>query len=110
MKQDITTLVNQPPIEYLSIIENILEHLSNRVAEKVLDSISDTIEDLADKANPAKEEYYTINETCEILKISRTTLHNWNKRGVFTSDAWKGRPMYTKTHIDNFLHSKEPLL
>ncbi|WP_170835662.1 helix-turn-helix domain-containing protein [Chryseobacterium wanjuense] len=37
---------------------------------------------------------YTRDETAEILNVSLTTLHNWNKQGVFKPSAKVGKKVY----------------
>lgn len=37
---------------------------------------------------------YTRDETAEILNVSLTTLHNWNKQGIFKPSAKVGKRVY----------------
>lgn len=37
---------------------------------------------------------YTRDETAELLDVSLTTLHNWNKQGVFKPSAKVGKRVY----------------
>ena len=104
------SIVQMKSNDSLLLVEQILENLSENIAQRVMNKVAGFLESVQPNPQEEKEEYYTIKETCEILKVSRTTLHNWNKREVFVSDAWKGRPMYTKSNIERFLSGKEPTL
>jgi len=56
--------------------------------EKRLDSIQRQIAQLAEaKPEPptSQERYLTIDETCELLSVTRPTLWSWNKKGVLES-------------------------
>lgn len=41
-----------------------------------------------------EKQAYTRDETAELLDVSLTTLHNWNKQGIFKPSAKVGKRVY----------------
>ena len=51
------------------------------------------------------DQLYTITEACELLKVHRTTLYQWEKDGLLVpSRPAPRRVYYTETQIRDFLN------
>ncbi|MCT4172065.1 helix-turn-helix domain-containing protein [Elizabethkingia anophelis] len=48
---------------------------------------------------------YTRKETAELLDISLTTLHNWNKAGILNAKKMGSRVYYSKEDVMALLNS-----
>jgi len=54
------------------------------------------------------DQLYTVKETCELLKVNRSTLYQWEKGGLLTpSRPAPRRIYYTETQIRDFLNPPE---
>ena len=53
------------------------------------------------KLQPAKEEdeHLSTSEACDMLRVSRTTLHNYVKKGIIECYKLGGRTYYSKNQI-----------
>jgi predicted DNA-binding transcriptional regulator AlpA len=47
------------------------------------------------------DKYLTINDTCNYLSISRSTLDQWTKQGYLTKRYVNNNPRYKKSEIDS---------
>ena len=53
------------------------------------------------------DQLYTITEACELLKVHRTTLYQWEKDGLLVpSRPAPRRVYYTETQIRDFLNPR----
>ena len=50
-------------------------------------------------------EFIKIIEVCEILKVSRPTIYDWEKRGFFHSYKINSRTFYNRQEILDYLQS-----
>ena len=55
------------------------------------------------------EEYLTIKETIELLKVDRSTLYRWSKAGKLSIYKKAGKSVLKKEEIENFLNELKPL-
>lgn len=60
-----------------------------QVVRKVVNQIN-----VEQQASKNEKLTYTRYETAKLLKVSLTTLHNWNKQGVFKPSAKVGKRVY----------------
>lgn len=62
---------------------------------------------LSIKSQPIKEnELLTIKEVCKILQCSKTTLWNWDNKGILVPIRTGRMVRYKKSEIENFINSK----
>jgi len=52
------------------------------------------------------KEYLSIKEICDLLQITRQTLHNWTVKGIFPKPVKIGRRVYYLQSDINKLKSK----
>lgn len=78
------------------------------VHPKFLDSLSEFIETEVlrvlrgyNQNVPSTDEYLTIKQVCQYLKVTAPTLWEWSNRGVLTKLYISGQPRYKKSEIDS---------
>jgi excisionase family DNA binding protein len=54
-----------------------------------------------------RNECYTINEVCKLLKTSRYNLTNWRKQGIIKTVQIGGRVLIRKTEVERILQENE---
>ncbi len=54
-------------------------------------------------ADEGKTEVLTREETCKLLDVSKTTLHNWHKQAILSPTRIGGRVYYSKQDVLNKL-------
>ncbi len=86
----ITQLYNVDPVSYKQEIINELR--------KVL------LEELKNIQPQPEKEYLSRDEVCEMLKVSKPTLHNWAKEGVLIPFKIGNRVLYLKSEIEDSLN------
>lgn len=65
--------------------------------------------ELAEKSKPKLingKELYSIEDAEFALSVSRTTLHNWRKKGILNTVKIEGRVYITKCSINSLLSSR----
>lgn len=76
----------------IQFISTSPEELEERIAKR-FDAKLEILKSHFQPKNP--EEYLTLDETAKALKVDKSTLHNWRKRGVITAYQI-GNRVYTK--------------
>lgn len=82
------------------------EELRAELREEMIDFINALGKRQCLPCNEPKPEiklFYTREETRKLLSVSLSTLQNWKKEGVLVPVKGKGRVLYSKESIDNFL-------
>ena len=79
------------------------------VLEKRLDRIEAGIMELAKK--PEKEislpeKYLTVEQTCELLSVTRTTLWSWDRKGILESCRIGNQKRYKLSDIQKIMNGK----
>ena len=54
-----------------------------------------------------KNECYTVEEVCELLKISRFLLTDWRKKGIIKTVQIGGRVLIKRTEVERLLRENE---
>jgi excisionase family DNA binding protein len=54
-----------------------------------------------------KNQCYTINEVCKLLKTSRYNLTNWRKQGIIKTIQIGGRVLIKKEEVERLLRENE---
>lgn len=83
MAKDTTMFVAIPMDELLQLIENMIVNALERFIPKV--------------SSPETDELLNISEACELLHVSKVTIHKWKKRKLIKSYRI-GRKIYFKRH------------
>jgi len=65
-------------------MENPFEKLEKRL-EAIDAKVSLLTKFREQEPKPPEEKYLTIDETCQLLSVSRPTLWSWNKKGILES-------------------------
>lgn len=79
---------------------DIISAIANKVAEVLIA-----------KQQPRKEEtckvkYFTVNELCSLLKISKATFYRHKDQGFIKPAVYVGRkPLFTQQSIDDYLNN-----
>ncbi len=69
-----------------------------------LETIKRRLDDLNQNFTPKDPDtYLTRNETCELLKISLPTLHNWSRSGVLEPMKMGTRTYFSRKKIEEAL-------
>ncbi len=86
----ITQLYNVDPVSYKQEIINELRTV--------------LLEELKNIQPQPEKEYLSRDEVCEMLKVSKPTLHNWAKEGVLIPLKIGNRVLYLKSEIEDSLN------
>lgn len=82
------------------------EELRAEVRAEIYDLINVLERRQCPPCNESKPEiklFYTRAETCKLLNVSLSTLQNWKTGRVLVPNKIKGRVLYSKQSIDDFL-------
>ena len=90
--------------------ETLLVHLSvGDLQQLIKDAVKEEVTKITEviKLTPKTEssELLTRKQVCEILDVSATTLHNWNKDGTLPIQKMKHRVYYQRSAIMNKLNN-----
>lgn len=70
----------------------------------IVGEVAKQFEQLKTEFQPREpEEWLSVNETIEMLKISRSTLHEWTKKGTLTAYGLSTRVYYRRSEIESSL-------
>jgi hypothetical protein len=68
----------------------------------IIEGVKTQLQDLKKHFEPkTPTEYLTRREVASLLKIDRTSVHNWSKKGTLISYQIGGRVYYKRNEIDN---------
>lgn len=70
-----------------------LEELSDKLLNKHIQSLKKSAHEFDDDV------LFTIDEACEFMRITRSTLHKWGKEGTIPQVRKGGRVFYKKSDI-----------
>lgn len=56
-----------------------------------------------ERPHTTSNRWIDIPEVCQMLHITRSTLHRWTKRGLFTPSVVEGRVYYKRAEIEDLL-------
>ena len=74
-------------------IYTFLAPLMETLADKVADRLRPVVEEKEPK-------YYSIAEVCELLSVTKPTLHAWTKQGLIPSAKVNGRRLYRAEDVE----------
>lgn len=95
---DISDLITQEPKTIVAIELRDLRAWHNEVIENIRRTIEESLKKQEDEIS-----IITPNEACQILRISRTTLARWAKRGYLVPFERGGKRGYKKSDIEGML-------
>ena len=76
---------------------NIIQ-VENLSSDELRDLIKDELEKVFDKNSAALkhpgDEFLSAGETASLLKVTKTTLHNWRKQGILIPIKFGNRILY----------------
>ncbi|WP_299164233.1 helix-turn-helix domain-containing protein [uncultured Eudoraea sp.] len=85
--------------EKLIILQGVSE---KSLVSKITDSINEILTANSEKSN-FSEQLLTINEVCDLLKITKTTLWSYTKKGKLQSYGIGNRVLYKRSEVENSL-------
>ncbi len=106
------TLLAQPSVDESKVdlnqmVNKVINHLTESISKKILLGVQSILENHQPKQIVEKTEYLTQQETCNRLKISRSTLFQREKKGLIKRDGFNGRPLYSVKHIEEYLKTTD---
>jgi hypothetical protein len=81
-----------PKQEFIEILEDILKKRTDHLEVLINSKL---------KSDNETQEYLTIKETTELLKVSRQTLTDWKKTKILTPHYIGKRVLYNKQEVIN---------
>ncbi|MCT3699009.1 helix-turn-helix domain-containing protein [Elizabethkingia anophelis] len=86
---------------FIQFSQITVEELGQFIEEKIVSAIKKHTITSKSEEKPL----YTRKETAELLDISLTTLHNWNKAGILNAKKMGSRVYYSKEEVMALLKS-----
>ncbi|MDQ8749266.1 helix-turn-helix domain-containing protein [Elizabethkingia miricola] len=86
---------------FIQFSQITIEELGQFIEEKIATAIKKSTITSKSEEKP----FYTRKETAELLDISLTTLHNWNKAGILNAKKMGSRVYYSKEDVMALLNS-----
>lgn len=83
-------------------IEVITKNEYSILIEKI-SNIENWVSKLVTGATIKKNEYYTVNETCKILKVSIRTLQNYRDQGLIKFSQIGAKILFSQEDIQKFI-------
>lgn len=68
---------------------------------KLYENIRKIFREEINSLNQPKDKLYSIEETCQLFGISKTTYHNWRTQGKINPRSIGGKRYLTQQDIDN---------
>ena len=86
---------------FIQFSQITIEELGDFIEERIANAIKKSTIISKSEEKPL----YTRKETAELLDISLTTLHNWNKAGILNAKKMGSRVYYSKEDVMALLNS-----
>jgi hypothetical protein len=87
-------------IKNLNLVNVPLETLADTIREIVASELQKVMElNISSKTNDSTDEILTRDEVCRLLKISNTTLFNWNNNKILENHKIGHRVYYQKSDV-----------
>ncbi|MDV4068936.1 helix-turn-helix domain-containing protein [Elizabethkingia anophelis] len=86
---------------FIQFSQITIEELGDFIEEKIASAIKKSTIISKSEEKPL----YTRQETAELLDVSLTTLHNWNKAGILNAKKMGSRVYYSKEEVMALLKS-----
>ncbi len=84
----------------IQFIETTPEELNYLISCNVKKQLDEFKKHFQPKETP---KYYTIKEVSKLLKVDKSTLHNWHKSGKLPKKGIGGRVLYLQSDIENLI-------
>ena len=81
-----------------------ISELAEAIGEILIPNFKTEVLDKVKKEQ--QTEFLTRTEACEMLKIQKTTLWRWQKKGVLDSYTIEGRSLFKRQDILNVMETK----
>lgn len=79
--------------------KKIMDEIIKKIAEELSNTLKETLQPPVEKSR-----YYTIEDVCGLLHISKTTLHRHRQAGYIRPTACVGRkPLFDEKAIEEYL-------
>ena len=75
------------------------ENLINEIVSKVKESLLTDLEKTLRENEPKR--YLSADDICELFGVTKPTIHEWRKRGIFKSYKLGARVYYRLDEIEN---------
>lgn len=103
----------EPLLPQTNEVKNLVNQAKRVFESYAKDLISQSIQEFIQNhtnnntSNTSDNQYLTINEACELLKISKTTLWRWSENGQITKHYLFGNPRYSEKELLELVKSIE---
>lgn len=75
-------------------------------AKEVAELVKEEVNNLSDASAMHEEEWYSTEDICKMLKITKSTLYRHRNLGYIKPAAYVGRkPLYNKASIEEYLRN-----
>lgn len=100
-KSIIMRLVQIAPGTILQINAGDLSEFAGEIVSGVINALNNA------NAKKKMAELFTIDEVATILKVSKMTLHRWDKEGILTKIDIGGQRRYRRSDVDVLIEKRK---